>query len=57
VFGGSALVVRVGRAVLTVRHEGHAGYPSGDGQGQIQAMGSQAAEAIAKMCVFTRTGC
>jgi hypothetical protein len=57
IFGGSALVVRVGRAVLAVSHGGHAGYPSGDGQLQTDAMGSQASEAIAKMCVFTRTGC
>lgn len=44
-------------SALVVRHGGHAGYPSGDGQQQIDAMGSQASEAIAKMCVFTETGC
>lgn len=57
IFGASALVVRVGRAVLVVRHEGHAGYPEGDGRGQVEAMGSQATEAVAKMCQFTKTGC
>ncbi|NPC42550.1 hypothetical protein [Nocardioides sp. zg-1230] len=57
VFGESALVVRVGRALLVVRHGGHAGYPDGDGRKQVEAMGSQAAVAIAKMCLFTRTGC
>ena len=57
IFGESALVVRVGRAVLVVRHGGHAGYPSGDGQDQVEAMGSQAARSIAQMCQFTRTGC
>lgn len=56
-FGSSALVVRVGRAVLVVRHEGHAGYPDGDGQRQVEAMASQATEAVEKMCQFTRTGC
>ena len=57
IFGDSALVVRVGRAVLAVRHGGHAGYPSGDGQQQVDAMASEASEAIGTMCVFTRTGC
>ncbi len=57
IFGESAVVVRVGRAVLVVRHGGHAGYPDGDGQDQVEAMGSQAAQAIAQMCQFTRTGC
>ena len=57
IFGESSLVVRVGRAVLVVRHGGHAGYPSGDGRDQVEAMGSQAARPIATMCVFTKTGC
>lgn len=57
VFGESAMVVQVGRAVLVVLHGGHAGYPDGDGQGQVEAMGSQAATSIAKMCQFTKTGC
>jgi hypothetical protein len=57
VFGESTLVVRVGLAVLVVRHGGHAGHPDGDGHGQVEAMGSQAATSIVKMCVFTKTGC
>lgn len=57
IFGASTLVVRVGRAVLVVRHGGHAGYPDGDGQRQVDAMASQAARSIAQMCQFTRTGC
>ena len=57
IFGESAVVVRVGRAVLVVLHGGHAGYPDGDGQRQVEAMGSQAATSIAEMCQFTRTGC
>jgi hypothetical protein len=56
-FGESAMVVRVGRAVLVVLHGGHAGYPDGNGQGQVEAMGSQAATPIAMMCQFTKTGC
>ncbi|HEV2797006.1 MAG TPA: hypothetical protein VGV65_05245 [Nocardioides sp.] len=56
-FGESTVVVRVGRAVLVVRHGGHAGYPDGDGQDQVEAMGSQAAQSIAQMCQFTKTGC
>ncbi len=56
-FGASTVVVRVGRAVLVVSHGGHAGYPDGDGQSQVDAIGSQAAKAIAMMCQFTRTGC
>ncbi|GAB3028167.1 hypothetical protein GCM10011376_16410 [Nocardioides flavus (ex Wang et al. 2016)] len=56
-FGESSLVVRVGLAVLVVRHGGHAGYPSGDGHAQVEAMGSEAARSIARMCLFTKTGC
>ncbi len=57
VFGASTVVVRVGRAVLVVSHGGHAGYPGGDGQRQVDAIGSQATKAIAMMCQFTKTGC
>lgn len=57
VFGASTVVVRVGRAVLVVSHGGHAGYPGGDGQQQVDAMGSEAARSIAQMCQFTKTGC
>lgn len=56
-FGASTVVVRVGRAVLVIAHGGHAGHPGGDGQQQVEAMGSQAATSIAMMCQFTKTGC
>lgn len=56
-FGDSTVVLRVGRAVLVVRHGGHAGYPDGDGSSQVEAIGSQAGTTIAEMCQFTRTGC
>ncbi|WP_067435397.1 hypothetical protein [Nocardioides jensenii] len=56
-FGASALVLRVGSSVLIVQHGGHGGYPDGNGQGQIDAMTTQAAEAIGAMCRFTVAGC
>ncbi|KRF18895.1 hypothetical protein ASG90_03105 [Nocardioides sp. Soil797] len=56
-FGESTLVVRVGNAVLVIRGGGHGGYPSGDGQAQIDAMNAQAADVISSMCEFTEEGC
>lgn len=45
------------RAVLVVSHGGRSGFPDGDGQGQVDAIGSQATAVIAQMCQFTKTGC
>lgn len=56
-FGESTLVIRVGKAVLVIRGGGHGGYPSGDGQAQIDAMNAQAADVISSMCEFTDAGC
>ncbi|QIX25850.1 hypothetical protein ncot_03995 [Nocardioides sp. JQ2195] len=56
-FGESTVVVRVGSAVLVIRDGGHAGYPSGDGQAQIDEMTSQAATVVDELCSFTVAGC
>lgn len=53
-FGGTLLVVRVGRAVLLEDHGGHAGYPTPDG---IQELSERLAAPIAAMCAFTVAGC
>jgi hypothetical protein len=53
-FGGTLLVVRVGRAVLLEDHGGHAGYPNPDG---VQELSQRLATPIAAMCAFTLAGC
>lgn len=53
-FGGTLIVVRVGRAVLIEDHGGHAGYPTPDG---IQELSQRLATPIAAMCAFTVAGC
>ncbi|MDN5896736.1 MAG: hypothetical protein L0H93_22295, partial [Nocardioides sp.] len=56
-FGSSTMVIRTGSSVLVIRHEGHGGYPDGNGQGQVDAMLKQTSEPIAAMCTFTKAGC
>lgn len=53
-FGSTALVVRVGRAVLIEEQTGHAGYPSARG---VTELGDRLATPIAAMCAFTVAGC
>jgi len=56
-FGATTIIVRVGSAVLVLDHAGHAGYPSGNGQADVETTLAEASVPIAEMCVFTEAGC
>lgn len=48
-FGSTTIVIRDATSVLILDHGGHAGFPSGDGQAQVQEMIDEAAEVIAAL--------
>lgn len=49
VFGSTTIVIRDATSVLILDHGGHAGFPSGDGQDQVDEMLAEAAEVIAAL--------